>query len=170
MGPVYWDPQGCRPLCWLSEWVSFTNRVCKQKRTCPHRRCLVTAKWLQACTLPFLCLIVWAIEINRERSVGFLTQWLGNERHAQCHHGNNVTLERSDVTRQASAAWRPMLANYIGNYWSCFLLSGSEVITGDTYRAKWAPLYRNTVCHLGDIRQAFQKVPLCLVAMQNQWI
>lgn len=40
------------------------------------------------------------------------------------------------MTRHASAAWRPMLANYIGNYRSSFLPSGSEVITGDTYRAK----------------------------------
>ena len=65
-----------------------------------------------------------------------LTQRLGNESHAQCHLGNNVTLERPDMTRHASAAWRPMLANYIGNYRSSFLPSGSEVITGDTYRAK----------------------------------
>lgn len=132
MGARVPRPQGCHRLCWLSEWVNFTNRVCKQGCTCPHRLLLVTARVHP----PFLRLIVRAVEINRESSVGRLTQRLGNENHAQCHLGNNVTLERPDMTRHASAAWRAMPANYIGNYRSSFLPSGSEVIPGDTYRAK----------------------------------
>lgn len=55
------------------------------------------------------------------------------------HPGTTMLLEQLRVvgplttTGHLSTAWRATRTNLVGNYWSHFLQSGSEVVTGGTF-------------------------------------
>ena len=71
---MYQDPQGCHPLCWLSEWVNFTNGVLQAKVHMPTQTPPHDSKVGAGMHPAFPPSHRRAVEINRESSAGLLTQ------------------------------------------------------------------------------------------------
>lgn len=135
--------------------VNFINRVCKQ--TCTDTslwrqsggRCVSLSSISPSGSLKSARSGVWDFQHSGWKMKGTHSTILG------------IMWFWSGLTWQVSAAWRSMLANYVGNYWSCFLPFGYEVITGDTYRVKVGKLaQKHTLSFGGHPMSVLESTPV----------